>query len=603
MAALPPGEVAGGREAEDLLGGLAADAADTIELERDEALAVAAEALRQAGRTPAGGNGAGVQVLGVVEARGRTFEHLFVVGLNRDVFPRVVREDPLLPDRLRQALTVLLPDLPLKRTGFDEERYLFAQALTAAPHVTLSWLDCDDDGRATPPSPLVERLLLARDEEPESVADLYSTARHEMGASPRPAHEHLVLAGLFGSRRRFGEVLPVALGAAGVRDREAVALARRAVLDELDPDRRTEEGRGRALSIGPYLGLVGAARGPRQGPGGEDVAVTTLQDVAACPWQTFLVRLLRLEAPPEPGAALPAADRGLIGSTVHRVLEVLVGGREGRAAEDIAEALRREPREIAWPAAAELDALVLQAASDVLRSEGVQLPGLARALAAGAMPFLDVARSLDERLEAGGALAAEVVGRAAVADGRGGERSISFRADRAESGGGRLRLVDFKTGTPRSTARTEKGKRSAMVGMVAGGEWLQAPAYTRARAGVPLDGAYVFLAPDLDEGRRLWTVEAGDAEVGAALDAASATLLAAWEAGAFVPRLADGKGRKEPARCGWCPVRPACLAGDSGARRRLVGWAGAADEGRLEEAERAALGVWRIGGVPREGEP
>ena len=37
---------------------------------------------------------------------------------------------------LRAALLPLLPDIPLKRTGHDEERYLFAQLLTAAPSVT-----------------------------------------------------------------------------------------------------------------------------------------------------------------------------------------------------------------------------------------------------------------------------------------------------------------------------------------------------------------------------------------------------------------------------------------------------------------------------------
>ncbi|MFZ5786168.1 MAG: PD-(D/E)XK nuclease family protein, partial [Acidobacteriota bacterium] len=602
MAALPPGEAAGRRDAEEVLDDLVADAEGTIELERDEALAAAAEALRHAGRTPAGGSGAGVQVLGVVEARGRTFDHLFLVGLNRDVFPRVVREDPLLPDRLRQALAELLPDLPLKRTGFDEERYLFAQALGAARHATLSWLECDDDGRETPPSPLVERLLLARSEEPDPVADQYSRERAETAASPRPAHEHLVLAGLYSGRRRFGDVLPAALAAAGVKNAETVGLARRAVLDEHDPDRRTESGRARDLTLGPYFGFVGASSGPRPGPGGGDVAVTTLQDVAACPWQTFLRRLLRLEAPPEPGAALPAADRGLIGSTVHRVLEVLVGRGQKAGAGEVAEVLGRATRAIEWPDPDDLEVLILEAASDVLHSEGVRLPGLARALAAGARALVEVARSIDLDAEAGGVLGAEVVGRATVADGTGGHRPIAFRADRAEVRGGRLRLVDFKTGAPRSGARAEKGKRDATVGRVASGEWLQAPAYTRASGSVPVDGVYLFLAPGLEDVQRAWAIEAGDAEIGVVFDAATATLLSAWDAGAFVPRLADSSGRKEPTRCAWCPVRPACLAGDSGARRRLVGWAAAAEPGRLGEAERAALGVWGIGRATREGE-
>ena len=69
----------------------------------------------------------------MTEARARTFDHLFLIGLNRDVFPRSMREDPLLPDDLRRILQRVLPDVPIKRAGFDEERYLFAQLLSARP--------------------------------------------------------------------------------------------------------------------------------------------------------------------------------------------------------------------------------------------------------------------------------------------------------------------------------------------------------------------------------------------------------------------------------------------------------------------------------------
>jgi inactivated superfamily I helicase len=122
-----------------------------------------------------GGEGGGVQVLEVVEARARTFEHLFLVGCNRGVFPRPVQEDALLPDTLRHVLSRTghgpLPDLAEKREGFDEERFLFAQLLAAGGHVTLSWLEVDDDHRAMAPSPLVERLRAA-------------AQRHAPGPSP-----------------------------------------------------------------------------------------------------------------------------------------------------------------------------------------------------------------------------------------------------------------------------------------------------------------------------------------------------------------------------------------------------------------------------------
>src|SRR6185436_402890 len=69
-------------------------------LTRDELRPLVVRACAEVGVAPLGGDGGGVQVLTVTEARGRTFDHLFVIGLNRDVFPRGIREDPLLPDDL-----------------------------------------------------------------------------------------------------------------------------------------------------------------------------------------------------------------------------------------------------------------------------------------------------------------------------------------------------------------------------------------------------------------------------------------------------------------------------------------------------------------------
>ena len=61
-------------------------------------------------------------------------------------------EDSILGDSIRRALTDLLPDMPLKARGHDEERHLFAQLLASAPEVTLSWQTVGDDGRSRAPS-------------------------------------------------------------------------------------------------------------------------------------------------------------------------------------------------------------------------------------------------------------------------------------------------------------------------------------------------------------------------------------------------------------------------------------------------------------------
>ena len=71
------------------------------ELDLDDFFLLARRAFGDLGRSPLGGEGGGVQVLRVADARARSFEHLFVMGLNRDLFPRGISEDPLLPDSVR----------------------------------------------------------------------------------------------------------------------------------------------------------------------------------------------------------------------------------------------------------------------------------------------------------------------------------------------------------------------------------------------------------------------------------------------------------------------------------------------------------------------
>ena len=180
-----------------------------LELEYDEFVLLLGRLLRGAGAGPLGGEGAGVQVLGVVEARARTFEHLFVLGVNRGSFPRAVTEDPLLPDSVRRPLEAVLPEIPVKARGFEEEHYLFAQLLSASPQVTLSWQVADDEGKARSPSPFVDRLrgagVLAEIEEAPTLQ-----AHPERSAGrPRTAAEAAIAEALYGQRRRFAELVPL----------------------------------------------------------------------------------------------------------------------------------------------------------------------------------------------------------------------------------------------------------------------------------------------------------------------------------------------------------------------------------------------------------
>jgi hypothetical protein len=591
---------------ENRLASLRSEMDPGIPMDLEEFVLLLGRALRDFGADPLGGRGGGVRVLSVVEARACTFEHLFLMGMNRDLFPRRVSEDPLLPDRLRRALARdLLPDVPIKQRGFDEERYLFAQLLSASPNVTLSWQTVTDDGKEKTPSPLVERLQGGgRGDAVELVpAPLARPLRAAQPRTPRPAFEHAVLAGLYGSPASFRKALEVAqrevqrdlaLPPSPI-DPAELARVRCAIVEEIDPSR------ARAAALGPYFGFVGAARDaadPRRAP----VYVTTLENAARCPWQTFLQRLLRLEPVPDSLDALPAADPLLIGSLLHRTLERIVRDALEAATREPGASRAEEGVAVPWPEAVHLERILGHEAHAVARDAGIGLPGFPRLLVERTRPYLERVRVLEwgEGGVLSGVTGAEVTGDVEVPDPGGGSRRICFRADRVDRGPEGLELTDYKTGKPVSDRKTAAKRREQIVAKVGTGQWLQAAAYAWARRPSAVVGRYVFAKPDLGGPEAQATLSRGDRQLRGQFESAVRTVLRAWDAGSFVPRLLDPSRRKESDLCGSCHVSMACLRGDSGARRRLTRWLernGADYEeapSRLGEAEQALLGVWRL---------
>jgi hypothetical protein len=110
---------------------------------------------------------------------------------------------------------------------------------------------------------------------------------------------------------------------------------------------------------------------------------------------------------------------------------------------------------------------------------------------------------------------------------------------------------------------------------VARGEVLQAVAYLLGAGAAAGEGRYLYLKDDpaLPVEARVARVTPADLELITAFERSVAVLLTAWERGAFFPRLVEVERDREPTACRWCRVAEACLRGDSGARRRLFGWA------------------------------
>jgi RecB family exonuclease len=287
-----------------------------------------------------------------------------------------------------------------------------------------------------------------------------------------------------------------------------------------------------------------------------------------------------------------------LGSIVHHALERIATQALGDAPADLDAACRRDPVPVRWPDADTLEALVRSCAESVAREEGIALRGFERILANRARARLEIARVRDWS-EPGASvpvLGTELTGSVALRDAQGRERTVRFRADRVDRSEDGLRLTDYKTGKPPDTQKKLEKRQERHQRRVARGELLQATAYALAGGrSAPARGRYLFLNPDAPEHACSLEVRSDDEAFAAAFESTVRTVLEVWDRGAFFPRLADAKG-SEPDRCGWCEVRVACLRGDSGARRRLEGWAGADAAARdRSPAEQALLGGWKLG--------
>jgi hypothetical protein len=583
------------------------DASDDFVLTRVEFAGLVARALERVPGSTLGGAGAGVQVLSVMSARGRTFEALFVLGLQRDVFPRTPTEDPIVSDALRRAMRAVLPELPVKAQGHAEERHLFADLLSSSPAVVLSWQHVSDEGREVPQSSFVTRLRLAH---PSLAIEAAPPALGARGADTalRPAHEHAIRAALQGARAALAPIRSEALcevrealagDDAGI-DVAALARVQLAILDEIDPDRRTRAGRVRSARLGPYFGYVGPRDAPDESTRPE-LFVTRLEELARCPWQRFLRRELCLE--PIPGAldALPSLATSVVGNAVHAVLQRIVDDAIGGEPLSLRDAFARGAVRVPWPDAARLATIALEQATRIAEADGVRIAGFARALAQRALAMVEVVRTSDW-VDAAGleAFGAELEGDVVVQDAAGCARRIGFRADRADLAAGVLRLTDYKTGNPLSSVVGEETKQRKLLEAVSQGRGLQAVAYlagARAIGAEQAEGRLFYVGEGLDERSRAFVARPDDARLVAAFEATARTAFAALDAGAFFPRLVMPEQDKEPAACDWCEVAVACLRGETSQRARLRAWASDTDARRAEasEASRALHAAFVMG--------
>jgi hypothetical protein len=587
---------------EDLVAALAGiPSAPGFDVSRAELISLVKDALAGLGRGSLGGPGAGVALLSLREARSWTFGHLFILGANRGAFPKGGTDDPLLPERERRLLRSSLPSLP--RVGGDValERYGVAQLLSSSPSVTLVWQTVDAGGKAGTASPLVS-FLLADSGTAGSLPEARSALPAEL-PSPSPVGDYLMRAGLYGSRDEVRLLLPLALtppsaDSQQVQDAAALAQARLAVLDEIDPDPLTDAGLARWTALGPFLGQVGGmaeAEDPRR----RNFSANSLEGLATCPWRSFLTGYLGLKEVQDPRADIPQVSPRLVGTLVHQVLEDLACERGLDPGGDLVDVLERDQGvRVPLPSGDRLVEACLLASRALLLREGLLLPGLAELLQRRAMAFLEQAfvdgplpPSFGEGSTAGAPriVGVEVEGLAEV-----GGHVIGFRADRIDRCGDELVFVDYKSGAALSDAVRQSTRDRAYFEAVSQGRKLQAAIYASAAGPLRSSGRYLFLRPDLSDGARRVDHDPSDSLLSDALESTVSLLATGLHEGQLFPRLVGLKDQKEPKACQNCSVSSACVRGDSSARGRLVRYAAGLSDGESTVFQ----DLWRL---PRRG--
>lgn len=225
-----------------------------------------------------------------MQARGRRFKTLFMAAAVEGKLPQGRREDPMLPDPLRQKTG-------LRRigTGEDEEQMLFEMLLASSDEAVLSWTEADDRGRSQRPSALAVRELTRRYPE-DAVEIIENTGRWAAAKWPKRTQSRTgAEAAAAGIIRGEGIPAPVA----------------------------------RTLSLIAGVGTGGSHDGylnPEQTPFGRlqdilgAISPTALETYGECPQKFLLRSVLRIDENEEPEDAFEMELRRK-GSIRHAILE------------------------------------------------------------------------------------------------------------------------------------------------------------------------------------------------------------------------------------------------------------------------------------------
>lgn len=250
---------------------------------------------------------AGVHVLDVMAARCIPFKVLFVIGMNEKVFPRNIKEDPLLRDSARGVLERGLGyKITEKLHGYEEERLLFYLLLqSAGERIYLLYQRTDEAGQVKIPSSYLAEIRrgypIPEERVPRRMADKFSSSEF---FSPR-----LLTPKEFSIRSVF-------------EGRDPVFILSRF---NMNPDlyrhgiQALSQHEKRGAELTPFDGATGEIADHWRYITRSGTSPTALEDYARCPFAYYARHVLRIQRlmQPEQIFEIPPLD---IGSICHRVL-------------------------------------------------------------------------------------------------------------------------------------------------------------------------------------------------------------------------------------------------------------------------------------------
>jgi ATP-dependent helicase/nuclease subunit B len=500
----------------------------------EEFLEAAEDRLRAAVLPPPEKQNRGVRVLDAMEARGDRFKVLFILGMQEGLFPRTIREDPLLRDTARNKLREVGGYwINAKQAGYDEEKLLFHLLVSAADErLYLSYPRSNEEGRVQVPSIYLMELCRAaglrlkdsklNEHLPRQPEAKLTHPQLQDYLSPKEASLAMALTG------GASEPLHRALGF----DAPGYAQLLRRV-HELN----------RSGKPGAMDGIIGGAEEFLQRLRERGLSPSALETLARCSFQFYASRVLGLDEPREPsqsGEISPAVK----GEIYHRILRDFH--------KRLGDSDWWDKREKDFP-----ERSLTAAARDVFKDYGWRELGvypllwdIAReSMRAHLRRFLDQdieelrlsgmrPQLLEERLA--GPLPVKLPPAL---------KGLEFSgiADRIDVGGGRFRVVDYKT----------HNRREPLARRVLAGKAFQAPVY------LDLAAQHTSLQGFSAEGARFAAIEDADAqsygakthsENSSALYASLSRLVDGVAQGEFVIRPDEGRF----GHCQWCSFGDLC---------------------------------------------